>query len=308
MYRVLAHRQLGRFPARINNFCRLKTTGCFKIYHPSRSQPRLVSSFGETWVPIAAAALTAAYMTWQVYPFSEDRETRYADRETMLKVIPSFSALFTKNFRELALSLGPSAKKQSLQMKMGWTFMVIQRCRHRIAQRGLLPLSLLNRPRMYLSSHEYAPSTRSQWVCVRFLRQILIKPIVPFAGGSSVEGNFTTPFSGISIDFSQMNEIVEFHEDEYDILDVNSADDESMDIVVQPGVNWVDMNDSIKHSGLWLPMDPSPTVYNALLIFSLTFAGTGRRHGSDKLQVLSTISYPPNADDAVEQMQSATAR
>ncbi|RAL12627.1 putative D-lactate dehydrogenase (cytochrome) [Aspergillus homomorphus CBS 101889] len=72
-------------------------------------------------------------------------------------------------------------------------------------------------------------------------------PMVPFAGGSSVEGNFTAPYSGLSIDFSQMNQIVAFHE-------------EDMDVVVQPGVNWVDLNDSIKHSGLWLPMDPSPTV------------------------------------------------
>ncbi len=33
-----------------------------------------------------------------------------------------------------------------------------------------------------------------------------------------------------------------------------------MDVVVQPGVNWVDLNDAIKDSGLFLPLDPSPTV------------------------------------------------
>lgn len=35
---------------------------------------------------------------------------------------------------------------------------------------------------------------------------------------------------------------------------------DSMDVVVQPGVNWVDLNDKIKESGLFLPLDPSPTV------------------------------------------------
>lgn len=34
----------------------------------------------------------------------------------------------------------------------------------------------------------------------------------------------------------------------------------SMNVVVQPGVNWVDLNNKIKNSGLFLPLDPSPTV------------------------------------------------
>jgi D-lactate dehydrogenase (cytochrome) len=33
-----------------------------------------------------------------------------------------------------------------------------------------------------------------------------------------------------------------------------------MYVVVQPGVNWVDLNNKIKDSGLFLPMDPSLTV------------------------------------------------
>jgi hypothetical protein len=32
-----------------------------------------------------------------------------------------------------------------------------------------------------------------------------------------------------------------------------------MDVVVQPGVNWVDLNRKIQESGLFLPLDPSPT-------------------------------------------------
>lgn len=33
-----------------------------------------------------------------------------------------------------------------------------------------------------------------------------------------------------------------------------------MDVVVQPGVNWVDLNREIEKSGLFLPLDPGPTV------------------------------------------------
>jgi D-lactate dehydrogenase (cytochrome) len=33
-----------------------------------------------------------------------------------------------------------------------------------------------------------------------------------------------------------------------------------MDVTVQPGVNWVDLNSQLEDSGLFLPLDPSPTV------------------------------------------------
>lgn len=33
-----------------------------------------------------------------------------------------------------------------------------------------------------------------------------------------------------------------------------------MDIVVQPAVNWMDLNEQIKDTGLFLPLDPGPMV------------------------------------------------
>ncbi|KAI9740610.1 MAG: hypothetical protein M1834_005191 [Cirrosporium novae-zelandiae] len=71
-------------------------------------------------------------------------------------------------------------------------------------------------------------------------------PMVPFGAGSSVEGNFSSPFSGICIDFTHMDKIIAFHEND-------------MDVVVQPGVNWVNLNSRIQETGLFLPLDPGPT-------------------------------------------------
>ncbi|KAK1963439.1 glycolate oxidase [Colletotrichum sublineola] len=71
-------------------------------------------------------------------------------------------------------------------------------------------------------------------------------PMVPFGAGSSIEGNFSSPYSGICIDFVHMDKIIAFHPDD-------------MDVVVQPGVNWVTLNRTIQDSGLFLPLDPSPT-------------------------------------------------
>ncbi|KAK1994782.1 glycolate oxidase [Colletotrichum falcatum] len=71
-------------------------------------------------------------------------------------------------------------------------------------------------------------------------------PMVPFGAGSSIEGSFSSPYSGICIDFVHMDKIIAFHPDD-------------MDVVVQPGVNWVTLNRTIEDSGLFLPLDPSPT-------------------------------------------------
>lgn len=41
--------------------------------------------------------------------------------------------------------------------------------------------------------------------------------IVPFSGGSSLEANFAAPYGGISIDFTHMDHMLDFHPDEYDL-------------------------------------------------------------------------------------------
>ncbi|KAJ1329844.1 D-lactate dehydrogenase (cytochrome) [Microdochium nivale] len=71
-------------------------------------------------------------------------------------------------------------------------------------------------------------------------------PIIPYSGGSSVEGNFSAPFGGVSVDFCNMGDIIEFRP-------------QDMDITVQPGMSWVQINSLISSSGLFFPIDPSPS-------------------------------------------------
>ncbi|GAB1318279.1 D-lactate dehydrogenase (cytochrome) [Madurella fahalii] len=99
-------------------------------------------------------------------------------------------------------------------------------------------------------------------------------PMVPFGAGSSVEGNFSQPHSGICVDFCYMDKIIAFHPDD-------------MDIVVQPGVNWVDLNSQIANSGLFAPMDPSPTATVGGMV-STNCSGTNAfRYGTMKDWVLN---------------------
>lgn len=70
-------------------------------------------------------------------------------------------------------------------------------------------------------------------------------PIIPYSGGSSLEGNFSAPFGGISVDFAFMDKIVQFNKDD-------------MDVVVQPSIGWQDLNEQLAKmdSGLFFPIDP----------------------------------------------------
>lgn len=99
-------------------------------------------------------------------------------------------------------------------------------------------------------------------------------PMVPFGAGSSVEGNFSSPYSGICIDFVHMDRVLEFHP-------------EDMDVVVQPGVNWMDLNQEIAHAGLFVPLDPSPTAMIGGMVSTNCSGTNAMRYGTMKDYVLN---------------------
>jgi len=74
-------------------------------------------------------------------------------------------------------------------------------------------------------------------------------PVVPYAGGTSLEGHFIGhEGGGICIDMSNMNQILEIHP-------------EDSDMVVQSGVDWMEINSTLKEKGisLFFPLDPGPS-------------------------------------------------
>ncbi|KAJ9390874.1 CAZyme family AA4 [Paecilomyces variotii] len=71
-------------------------------------------------------------------------------------------------------------------------------------------------------------------------------PMVPYSGGSSLEANFSAPYGGMTIDFAFMDRILALHE-------------EDMDVVVQPAIQWMELNEQLKHTGLFFPVDPGPS-------------------------------------------------
>lgn len=99
-------------------------------------------------------------------------------------------------------------------------------------------------------------------------------PMIPFGAGSSVEGHFSAPYSGFSIDLSRMDKIIQIN-------------DEDMDAVVQPGVNWVNLNDRLKPAGLFLPLDPSPTALIGGMVATNCSGTNAMRYGTMKDYVVN---------------------
>ncbi|CRK31423.1 hypothetical protein BN1708_005426 [Verticillium longisporum] len=93
----------------------------------------------------------------------------------------------------------------------------------------------------------YPRSTEQVSAIARICNKYRI-PIIPYSGGSSLEGNFSAPFGGISVDFAYMDKIIKFNK-------------EDMDIVVQPSIGWQDLNEQLakQSSGLFFPIDPGPS-------------------------------------------------
>ncbi len=68
-------------------------------------------------------------------------------------------------------------------------------------------------------------------------------PVIPFGVGSSLEGHLLAVQGGISIDVGRMNRV----------LAVNPED---LTVTVQPGVTRKQLNEEIKSTGLFFPIDP----------------------------------------------------
>ncbi|KAG9250812.1 uncharacterized protein F5Z01DRAFT_677485 [Emericellopsis atlantica] len=73
-------------------------------------------------------------------------------------------------------------------------------------------------------------------------------PVIPYSGGSSLEGHTAAPFGGVSVDFAFMDRV----------LEVREAD---MDVTVQPGITWSDLNLELEKrgTGYFFPIDPAPS-------------------------------------------------
>ena len=137
------------------------------------------------------------------------------------------------------------------------------------------------------SSTDWSPSSSDVYASLILLPQSTLQvseimkvchkyriPVTGFSGGTSLDGALSSTRGGICMDFSRMNRILEVHE-------------RDMDVVVQPGVGWENLNVRLADRGFFFPPDPGPGAQIGGMIGTGCSGTNAYRYGTMKDWVIS---------------------
>eukprot|EP00257_Ricinus_communis_P018973 XP_015577821.1 D-lactate dehydrogenase [cytochrome], mitochondrial isoform X2 [Ricinus communis] len=108
-------------------------------------------------------------------------------------------------------------------------------------------------------------------------------PIVPYGGATSIEGHTLSPHGGVCIDMSLMKSVKALHI-------------EDMDVVVEPGIGWMELNEYLEPYGLFFPLDPGPGATIGGMCATRCSGSLAVRYGTMRDNVISLKVILANGD------------
>ncbi|XP_026415634.1 D-lactate dehydrogenase [cytochrome], mitochondrial-like isoform X1 [Papaver somniferum] len=108
-------------------------------------------------------------------------------------------------------------------------------------------------------------------------------PIIPYGGATSIEGHTLAPNGGVCIDMTLMK-------------NVKSLNIEDMDVVVEPGIGWMELNEYLEPYGLFSPLDPGPGATIGGMCATRCSGSLAVRYGTMRDNVISLKVVLANGD------------